>query len=158
MLGRPGGTTRQPHPQHSQPHPPSRPYSHTFAGHQSHPPNYSPSILPQKPHHLHSQTVVQHQPMQQQRQEQQQQQQQNRQHPRQGGAMFGSPVRPHKKGTFSQLPGRPQLVSDHPLKNEQGQELKTNPPQVSIHVAGLLTCHFELHVSILKKYTKYTKI
>ena len=131
MLGRPGVTGRQPHPQHSQPHPPSRPYPRTFAGHQPHPPNYSPSILPQKPHQPHSQTIVQHQPMHQQWQEQQQQQP-NQQH-QQGGAMSGSPVRPHKKGTFSQLPGRPQLVTDHPLKDERGQELRTNPPQVSVY-------------------------
>lgn len=114
MLSKPGGGARKPHPQ---PHSSPRPYSYSTTGHQPHPPNSS--ILPQRPQtQQHSQTVVQHQPMQQHQQ----------QH-RHGGVTSVTPVRPHKKGTFSQVLGRPEFISDHPLKDTEEQELKTNPPQ-----------------------------
>ena len=118
MLGRPGGASRQSHPQQSQPQPhppPSRPHARPFVPHQAYPPNYSPPTQQQKHHQPHPQAAAQ---------------QQWQQHQQQGGAVFDSP---NKRGNFSQVPGRPQFVSD-PVKEEQGQELKTNPPQVSMYL------------------------
>lgn len=129
MLSKPtGGPKQQPHPQQSQPHPqqsqahpPVYSHSHTVAARQAHP-NYSTPVQPQKPYQQqpHPQSVVQHQSVY-----------------HQGGTVFGSPVKPHKKATYSQMTGRPEIVSDHPLKarfNDQGQELRTNPPQVSVYI------------------------
>ena len=119
MLSKPGGAARKPH---LQPHSSPRPYSHSATGHQPYPPNSS--ILPQRPQtQQHSQTALQHQPMQQHQQ----------QH-RHGGVTSVTPVRPHKKGTFSQVPGRPEFISEYPLNDNEEQELKTNPPQVSIYI------------------------
>lgn len=133
LTTRPGGSARQPHPRQPQPHPPSRPHSQTFSGHQPCPPNYSPSTMPQRVHPAYAQTVGQQRPIVQQ------------QHQHTG--IFSSPSKSsHRKGTFTQVTGRPEIVTD---KMEKEQELKTNPHQVCMALGGSVCFHFIYTSSLL---------